>query len=237
MSAQNITKFLDLSGLAMLAERNAAIATEIDTQELAGYRLRNSELRTVNLGASVVDVIKLDFAVPGQLSPGQGDAANISITDAGGHLAATTVEAALAELGVTRPRIAKLRLQAGVNVTAAAMTQTLDLAPVLPADALVMGAWAQITTPFSGGGSSNCTVKVGDAGDDDRLITSSSIFTGASGRVIAAGVGLNGAASPHCYASSTTTKVIIASDVNVSLLSAGDVTVYVAYASLNGDPA
>lgn len=75
------------------------------------------------------------------------------------------------------------------DLTDADTSQTLTLSTLavglgesaIPANARPMFAWLNIIVPFSGGGNTEVTVALGDAGDIDELISAVSVFTGASG--------------------------------------------------------
>ena len=117
------------------------------------------------------------------------------------------------------------------DLTGAATTETEAFDSQIPARSLVLGCFIDVTTLFSGGSVSACTVKIGDAGDDDRLLTASDVFTGAATGVrIASGAGLTGVASPHFYKTATTINAIFTSTTdNVVNLSAGDLTAEIWY--------
>lgn len=109
------------------------------------------------------------------------------------------------------------------DLTASALSQAVALTN-FPANALVAGSCVEVDTPFSGGGATSASAKVGDAGDDDELMGETSIFTGVSGLVGAAPAGeiprFENGYAPLCT---------ITSDVNVDTLTAGVLQVHIFY--------
>ena len=75
------------------------------------------------------------------------------------------------------------------DLTDADTSQTLTLSTLavglgesaIPANARPMFAWVNVLVPFAGGGNTEVTIALGDAGDIDELISAVSVFTGASG--------------------------------------------------------
>lgn len=75
------------------------------------------------------------------------------------------------------------------DLTDADTSQTLTLATLavgrgesaIPANSRPMFAWVNVLVPFAGGGNTEVTIALGDAGDIDELISAVSVFTGASG--------------------------------------------------------
>jgi hypothetical protein len=229
-------KVVDLTtNISSTSDAATALNNAIQAEEAGGWRVQKIETRTQNFGSSSKVVAYVSMVKSTYVTPGAGASANITVTDTADDYVGSDLESVLVEIGSRLPRIAKIRLQATVNVTTAATSQTIALSPQMPAGGLVLGtAWLDITTLFSGGGSGNCTVKVGDASDDDGLITSSDIFTGAAtGARFAAGAYLTGATGKKYFKAATTLNAIIASDVNVSTLTAGDVWVKVPYVNLS----
>jgi hypothetical protein len=114
------------------------------------------------------------------------------------------------------------------NLTTAALSQTINFANAIEAGSRILGHSIALATPFTGGGASACTLDLGDAGDTDALIDGADIFAAAvDGEASAITLGI----SPNkSFAAATTLSVTITSDVNVSTLAAGSLTVSVLYA-------
>lgn len=84
--------------------------------------------------------------------------------------------------------VAIYRLAHG-DLTDADTSQTITLSDLaiapperaIPVKSFVCNAWINVLTAFSGGGNTAVVIKLGDAADDDELITDVSIFTGGTG--------------------------------------------------------
>jgi len=100
---------------------------------------------------------------------------------------------------------------------------------LMPATSRVMYAWINIITPFSGGSVSALTVKLGDAGSDNELITNVSVFTGASGLKTKTGSYALGTYEA-AYAPILT---FTSTDDNVVSLDAGEIEVLIQYETLS----
>jgi len=74
------------------------------------------------------------------------------------------------------------------DLTTAGTSQVLTLSDLntgkgesaIPANSKIVNCWINLLEVFAGGTVSACTVKLGDAGSDNELITNVSVFTGAA---------------------------------------------------------
>jgi hypothetical protein len=104
----------------------------------------------------------------------------IQIKDSAGLFTATTVEGALAELGALK--IGKRTVTVGhADLTTAAnnTAQVVNIGAALPTNAFVIAHDVTVTTLFSGGEASACTVDIGGT-DADAIVDGMDIFTGAA---------------------------------------------------------
>lgn len=127
--------------------------------------------------------------------------------------------------GIHKAPIKIVKTIGEADLTAAALTQVINLGGVLPAGArLVSWDMGEGTfTAFSGGGASAVTAKLGTSADDDALCTATSIFTGATGFPKQGTAGVLGyRAAPL---GSAQLQVTFGSDVNVSALTAGSIVI------------
>lgn len=126
------------------------------------------------------------------------------------------------------------RVAIGDFTAAAATSQELDLHDdvsntwLFPADVyLLPGHSLYPITEFAGGGAGSCTGAVGDTDDTDGLVTASSIFTGATLEQPIVTPAAAQYALRHEAAFIPT--LLLASDVNISLLTAGEVEVRIRF--------
>ena len=126
------------------------------------------------------------------------------------------------------------------DLTAAAVTQAITLSEQIPAGAIVIGCYLNLTEVFAGGGAGSCTADFGDQADADGWYDGEDVFTGAAlgFKTIpgTTGVYLDGGASPvarppaiDCQALKRPIVVTITSNVNVKLLTTGSLGVNVFY--------
>jgi len=102
------------------------------------------------------------------------EAAQIDVLDAAGNYTGTTLEAILAEaVGV---KVLSQRIQHS-DLTAAATSEAIAITG-MPANALIVGAYVELDTDFSGGSVASCDVEIGDSIDTDGFLQSQSVFTG-----------------------------------------------------------
>lgn len=127
--------------------------------------------------------------------------------------------------------IAKRTVTVGhADLTAAALTEAVNIGTALPANARILGVAIKLATPFSGGGASAVSVDIGSSGDADAIVDGANLFAAAvDGQASTQPVGI--APSKH-FATATQLTATFISDVNVVGLTAGAVTIDVIYAVL-----
>ncbi len=109
------------------------------------------------------------------------------------------------------------------DLTAAATSEVVNLGDALPTGAYVVGRTIALATAFSGGGAGAVSVDIGGT-DADAIVDGESIFTGAT----TAKAGTSGINPFGALGGQQLTATFI-SDVNVSLLTAGAVTIDILY--------
>lgn len=134
------------------------------------------------------------------------------------------LNAAVAQLGTGNVVVkTSQRLQHG-DLAASATSEVISM--TLPANVVVLGAFIELDTPFSGGASSACVARIGITGDTDAFSGDVNIFTGASAGIYRTDTG---SALPIFTAGgSNIVKITVTStDDNVVNLAAGDLYVHV----------
>lgn len=129
-------------------------------------------------------------------------------------------------------RIKKRQLQVEhSDLTAAATTESVDIGAAFGAGVVVVGAYLDVTTLFSGGSVSAITAEVGiKGGDTNSIVDAMDVFTGAAtGIKTAYGVGPAG-----YYGAITPAILFTATGDNVVNLTAGDLTVTIIYLDVAG---
>lgn len=123
-------------------------------------------------------------------------------------------------------RIKRLFKQIGhADLTDTDTQQTIDFDSALPANAFVIGAYAEVATAMSGGTVSACTADLGiKSGDTDAFLDAVDIFTAAGKFSVPRGV-----AVPGFHASGTPSIIVDSTGGNLDTLDAGDVTFFVLY--------
>ncbi len=133
--------------------------------------------------------------------------------------------------------VASKRIQHS-DLTAAATNESIDFDAALPANALILGCYIDIATLFSGGAVSDLDVDVGiSGGDTDKQIVDLPAFTGdPTGEIYVGatvGAAFSAADSNNAKALETSAATIAvdtkAVGANVSVLDAGDMTIFVFY--------
>jgi hypothetical protein len=216
------------------AETSIALMTTkindaIQAEEAAGWRSSGKvEWRNQNFNGQPKSFALVHLMKSTYLTPGAGSAGNVTVADAGSLFGASKdIESILAEIAGRLPKIAKLRLQATVNVTAAATTQTINFGAALPAKSLIQGAWLETTTLFSGGGISACVLRIGDGTTDNKFSADVNVFTGGSTGAVQPATPPDW---PLAYLTAITpTAKLTSTTANLSAATAGDVTVKLLY--------
>jgi len=200
----------------------------IQAEEGAGWRSSGKiEWRNQNFAGQPKILCVIHMMKSSYLTPGAGSAANVTIADAGSlYGTSKDIESILAEIAGRLPKYAKLRLQATVNVNAAATTQSINFGAALPAKSVILGAHLEVTTLFSGGGSSSAVIRIGDGSTDNKFSADVNVFTGQATGVRVAATPI---AQPTPYITAITPTAKITSDVNVATLTAGDVSAKILY--------
>jgi hypothetical protein len=111
------------------------------------------------------------------------------------------------------------------DLTAAALTQTINLGSPLPAGAQILGRSLRLTQAFSGGSVSALVVDIGGT-DADAIVDGESVFTGAT----TAKAGISGIDPNGVLGGQQLTATFIATGANVVDLTAGSVTIDILYA-------
>ena len=118
------------------------------------------------------------------------------------------------------------------TLNAAALSQAINIGAVLPANSMILGANVAITTPTTGGGAASCTVDIGTAGDVDAIVDGANVFAAAvDGMASDRPLGI--APNKLFVAAGAQLIATVASDVNVSLLTAGSFTITVTFVALS----
>lgn len=114
------------------------------------------------------------------------------------------------------------------DLTAAATTEAYALTG-FPANSVLVDAWIDLDTVFSGGSVSACTVQLGDTASTDELMSAKDVFTGAT-----LGLTYEDALAyvPKKEAAYAPELLVTTTDDNVVNLDAGDLTVYIRYMTM-----
>lgn len=148
-----------------------------------------------------------------------------------------------------RSEVWRRNVRIGDFTGAAATSQALNLFTGLTATALArpgqsgdfpanawintaMGPYIRRITDFSGGSSTAVSVQLGDAGDPNGLLTTTSVFTG-----VGAGISWTPAAAEYARRPEDAYAPIltITSDVNIAALTAGELEVVIPYVAFLRD--
>jgi len=115
------------------------------------------------------------------------------------------------------------------DLDAVAVSQTIvDPVGAFPAGARLLGYRKQLDTEFAGGGAGSCVIDAGFNGATDELDDGQDIFTGA-GTGETFGAGGNAVPEQPRDLGGLTLQATITANVNVALLTAGDLTLEVLY--------
>jgi hypothetical protein len=117
------------------------------------------------------------------------------------------------------------------DFTTVGVEQALDLnatftTNTFPTNVIVIGGYGRLFEVFAGGTISACTVELGDAGNDNEIITATDVFTGAS---LARQLGLNINTQEAAY---TPLLTMTATAGNLSTTESGIYGVYILYIDL-----
>ncbi len=129
------------------------------------------------------------------------------------------------------PRFRRLNVT-HVDVDGVGATSTsINLGAPLPANAYPIGAAISLITPFTGGGATTVTADIGTTGDDDAIVDGANVFAAAvDGQASTLPAGI----APHKPLGAAQLKLRLASDVNLSALTAGELLAEVAYVTQGG---
>jgi hypothetical protein len=150
-----------------------------------------------------------------------------------GGTATSIVVAAPMTLPATQLGTIQTRTVAITHTTldTAALTQTINIGAVLPANAMIVGVNVANTTPTTGGGASSVVVDIGTSGDVDALVDGANVFAAAvDGMVSTQPRGI--APNKVFVAAGAQLIATVICDVNVSLLTAGSFTITVAFVAI-----
>lgn len=122
------------------------------------------------------------------------------------------------------------------DFTASAQSETINVGVTLPADAIVTGAFVELSTEFNsaGGGASptQADIEVGTSGDPNRFMVSTDVWqaAGVGSKLVTPGVSFDGTESV-AYATNAqcTLTMTVGGGETVDLFNAGDLTVFVYY--------
>ncbi len=176
----------------------------------------------------------------------------IGIEDVGTKFVATDVEAALAEAMTdldqaeldigdleTKQAAGQIYIVASKQIlfsdlTAAALTESIDFDAALPADAIALGAWIKVTTKFDDGtGGVSLSAMATDigisGGDADYFVDGTDTYTAAGNFMSNPGVAFDGSRSATYVGGETPAVLFTATGANLDTLTTGDLTAYVYY--------
>lgn len=193
--------------------------TSTDTKEIV-LSDKNKAFPAVSLAAGVVDKLV-------DVSAAQLDAL-IPVLD---RYAATVSYEVVDDPASSDAREGALKRTVTVThaeLTAAALSQAINIGAALPAKARVLGFDLHALTPFSGGGATAVSVEIGTAGDVDAIVDGANLFAAAvDGGPSTMPLGVR----PHkAFLTGGQLIATFTSDVNVVNLAAGSVIVDVWYA-------
>lgn len=135
----------------------------------------------------------------------------------------------MARTGFTHKAIIQAAVQIGQTTgdfTAAATTQTYNLGPVVPLGAIVDNCAVKVVTALSGGAVSAATIQVGYTGTTNGFIAATTVFTGATTPIVAAGADLASTPGKGFTAATQLVAVLTTTTANVNALTAGELHIY-----------
>lgn len=136
-----------------------------------------------------------------------------------------------AGLAAVPTHVSKSIVAADVAALGAVLQGQIDFDAALPAGAVLVAAWIEKGTDWSGGAIATMTASLGISGGDvDRYTTPGNIFTGAgAGNLSPAGVLFDGTNSPVPEGAVTPAVDFVATVANLDQLAAGDLIAHLAY--------
>ena len=119
------------------------------------------------------------------------------------------------------------------NLNAAAVTQAIPFAQVIPAGSLILAAAVEVVTDVSGGSASAAVVDVGDGTDADKYVAAEDVFGSGGGFFQGSpGAGFTGLSGPSIEPAAITPEVLITvTGDDVEALDAGEIVVTLVVAS------
>lgn len=229
----------DATALAALAAAGgAALVGLTDTySKITGTTLQAlvNELTTTT-GAAMVGLVDTNSRITGttlqafinELTTTTG-AAMVLAADAGSYYASATktLEAILAELGPYRVKVASKAVDAAaIAALGASTTGAIDFDAALPAGAVRLGAYIDVTTGVNNAGDTATTAA--DIGQKDGD-TDGWIDGAADNLVSVAKVASPVGALPLAFEGGVVPTIALTSDVNLSTITKGAFTVYIPY--------
>lgn len=130
----------------------------------------------------------------------------------------------MARIGFTHKAIISYALG---DFSAAALTQTYNLGPTVPANAIVDNCAVKLVTVVAGGAIASATIQVGYTGTTNGFIAATSVFTGATaGAIAAAGADLASTPGKGFTAATQLVAVLTTTTGNVSAATGGEFHIY-----------
>jgi len=161
----------------------------------------------------------IDRATAGALTIG-GNATSIVV--------AAPMSLAASQLGTIQTRTVTIT---HTTLDAAALTQTINIGAVLPANAMIVGVNVAQATATTGGGASSCVVDIGTSGDVDALVDGANVFAAAVDGMVSTQP--RGIAPNKVFVTAGAQLIAtVIGDVNVALLTAGSFTITVAFVAI-----
>ncbi len=142
-----------------------------------------------------------------------------------------TTSQEVVELTAAAPVVAILRVTTA-DLTAAAVAQVIAFAAPIPAKAVILARGFDLVTVFAGGGSASAVVDFGDDANDDGWFDGEDVFTGAGlgPKVVPGTAGaFIVAEAADMGVAARTPQIEITADIDVNLLTTGDLTAWVMY--------
>ena len=202
----------------------AAGAVEVDLPAVASNAGRTIVVKDEG-GNSATNAITID---PNASETLDGSATSATINTAYGYMTLFCDGTQWLSNSNTRAHEASVQVatrSVGIaDLTAAAGHQSFDFAAALPADAVVVGAYVDVTEAFTDGAAGTFTVDLGvSGGTTDALVNGGDITTAI------AKIGTPAGGAPRGWYGGTTFAVDVIGTVNVDTATAGALTAKIAY--------